>query len=147
MITIYKNKEEIPQDSKVIEMNDAFFNQKTSRVIDDRANEIIQKIDEVSVCDKYKIISKFQREVLNIDKLSTGCKTVLNILYFPEIIFSIKECGDNALDCIYKLDQGKVFSEYPVISLEMEEVQAVDKNGKYKFDSYDDLKEWWENVQ
>lgn len=146
MITVYKNKRDIPQSSKIVDMNDVYFNQHTSRVIDDRADYIIETIDGVRLCDKYKIVSKFQNEILNIDKLSTGCKTALNILYFPHYVFSIKECGDNALDCIYGLKEGNVFSEYPVISFDMEKVQVVDGTGKHNISSYDDLKVWWEDV-
>lgn len=47
---------------------------------------------------KCKIYSRFGEIVLDIDRLSTGCKTVLNVLYFPDEIFCLKECGKNALE-------------------------------------------------
>ena len=102
MITVYKLKN-IPKDMEVIELNDVFFNKYTSEKIDERASDIIQEIDQSNMVDKYTIRSRFDGSVLNIDKLSTGCKTVLNVMYNPDKIFDIRECGENALDMIYLL--------------------------------------------
>ena len=62
------------------------------------------------------------------------------------VVFSIKECGDNAIDVIYDLQEGRIYSEYPVISFDMSSVRAVDDNGEHIFESYEELKEWWEDV-
>lgn len=146
MITVYKKKEDIPKNSKLVELNDIYFNRNTSQKLDSQAKKIINEIDGATLCEKYKIVSKFQKEVLNIDRLSTGCKTALNIYYNPEIVFSIKECGDNAIDVIYDLQEGRIYSEYPVISFEISSVRAVDENGEHIFETYEELKEWWEDV-
>lgn len=146
MITVYKKKEDIPKNCKLVELNDIYFNRHTSQKLDPQAKKIITEIDGATLCEKYKIVSKFQKEVLNIDRLSTGCKTALNIYYNPEIVFSIKECGDNAIDVIYDLQEGRIYSEYPVISFEMSSVRAVDDNGERIFETYEELKEWWEDV-
>ena len=146
MITVYKKKEDIPKNSKLVELNDIYFNRNTSQKLDSQAKKIINEIDGAALCEKYKIVSKFQKEVLNIDRLSTGCKTALNIYYNPEIVFSIKECGDNAIDVIYDLQEGRIYSEYPVISFEISSVRAVDENGEHIFETYEELKEWWEDV-
>ena len=53
-------------------------------------------IDNAKLVSKYKIVSKFNSVILDIDCLSTGCKTVLNVLYNPEKVFCLKECGINA---------------------------------------------------
>ena len=92
--------------------------------------------------DKFSILSKFDGNKLSIDKLSTGCKTVLNVMYNPDKVFDIRECGDNALDVLYALENGKVFCEYPVISAEMKSVVVGDAN-KQIISSYDELLEWW----
>ena len=98
MITIYKNRKDMPHDADYIELNDIFFNQNTVTKLDERAEKIVEQIDEAKLVSKYKIESKFNHVTLDVDCLSTGCKTVLNILYFPDKIFCIKECGDNALE-------------------------------------------------
>lgn len=146
MITIYKNKAYIPKDVELVEWNDLFFNQNIIERLDMRAEDIISKIDGAVLREDYRIISGINGELLNIDKLSTGCKTALNIYYFPEKVFSLKECGDNALDEIYAYQTGQVYSEYPVITLFMESVQIHDQDGKRVISDYEELKGWWQNV-
>ena len=43
MITIFKDKKDIPSDKEYVELNDVFFNQKTVSRIDDKASAIIEK--------------------------------------------------------------------------------------------------------
>lgn len=142
MITVYKKK---TNKIELISLNDIYFNKKTVELLDERANEIIKQIDHSEMINKYQIKSRFDNLCLNIDKLSTGCKTVLNIIYNPDKCFDIRECGDNALDVIYSLSQGNVYCDYPLISFDMEHVNVYDKNNINVIDSYESLKEWWSN--
>jgi len=142
MITIYKKSMAVKM--QVLEtLNDVFFNRNTVELLDEQANEIIKEIDQSEMLSRYTIRSRFNETVLNIDKLSTGCKTVLNIVYNPQKIFDIRECGDNALDMIYKLSFGNICCDYPMISFDMEAVQICDKFGQRVISSYEELKEWW----
>ena len=59
MITIFKNKRDIPGDMDYVELNDLFFNQNTVSKLDDRANAIVEKIDASKLIGKYKMESKF----------------------------------------------------------------------------------------
>ena len=88
MITVYRLNS-VPDDMETVTLNDVFFNRSTSEKLDDRASEIISKIDDAEMISKYMIRSRFDESALNIDKLSTGCKTVLNIMYNPEKGFDI----------------------------------------------------------
>lgn len=142
MITVYKMND-IPSAIELIRINDIFFNQNTAAMLDERAAYIIKKIDQSELVGKYAIKSRFDGMMLNIDKLSSGCKTVLNIMYNPDKIFDICECGDNALDEIYALEQGRICCEYPLISFEMKSVNVVEKGALRTIDSYEALKEWW----
>lgn len=142
MITVYKEKA-IPKTMELVMLNDIFFNKFTAGKLDDKAADIIFKIDQSLMVDRFSIKSRFDGAVLNIDKLSSGCKTILNILYNPDKVFDIRECGENAIDAIYALETGNITCEYPLISFEMKKVIAVDKKGSIEFDSYDELKEWW----
>lgn len=146
MITIYKNKADIPENAELVEWNDLFFNQNIIERLDMSAGDIIRKIDGAVLREDCRITSGINGDLLNIDKLSTGCKTALNIYYFPEKVFSLKECGDNALDEIYGYGTGQVYSEYPVITLFLESVQISDRNGKRVISDYEELKGWWQNV-
>lgn len=127
-----------------IELNDIFFNQNTAARLDDRAAKYIQMIDHSEFLSKYKIRSRFEDIVLNTDQLSTGCKTVLNVLYYPEKVFCLKECGNNALEILYDFEQGHVYSEYAMIPFGKECVNVQTKEGRV-INEYEELKEWWEN--
>ena len=140
MITIFKNKKDIPDDMHYVELKDVYFNQNTVSVLDDRAGAIVEKIDASRLIGKYKIESKFNGVTLDIDCLSTGCKTVLNVLYFPEKVFCLKECGDNALEVLYSLEAGTVYSDYAIIPFDMDKVKVSDKNGTRIISDYEELK-------
>ena len=145
MITVYKKKH-IPKGMELVTINDIYFNKYTANLLDERAGVIISEIDKSEFVSKYAIKSRFDGMSINIDRLSTGCKTVLNVVYNPEKIFDIRECGENALDYIYLLPQGNVFCDYPFISFDMTSVQIYDKkSGIQIIDDYDKLKEWWES--
>ena len=142
MITVYKKKN-VPEDMELVSLNDVFFNKKTVLSLDERAKDIIARIDHSKMLSQYTISSRFDGVTLNIDKLSTGCKTALNIMYNPDKIFDIRECGDNALDVIYMLPVGNVYCDYPLISFDMNKVSVYEKKGLREIESYEDLKEWW----
>lgn len=147
MITIYKNKKDIPGNMDYVELNDVFFNQNTVSKLDDRAGAIVEKIDASKLIGKYKIASKFNGVTLDIDCLSTGCKTVLNVLYFPDKVFCLKECGDNALEVLYGLEAGAVYSNYAVIPFDMAAVEVSDEKGTKVISDYEELKEWWNSEE
>ena len=144
MITVFKKKPS-SKTMELVVMNDIYFNQNTVSLLDERAKEIIRQIDHSDMLSPFSIRSRFDGMALNIDKLSTGCKTALNVLYNPDKVFDIRECGDNALDVIYALPQGNVYCAYPMISFAMTKVAASDKKGIREIDSYEELKEWWKN--
>ena len=149
MITIYRKKEDFTNRNFpniiCVDVNDVYFNSITSQLIDDRARAIISKIDGAVLEEKYKIRSKFNDTLLDIDKLSTGCKTALNVLYYPHVLVNIKECGDNALEVIFGMEDGSIYSDYPMIPFDFEEVKVVDYKGEQIISNYDELKEWWED--
>ncbi len=145
MITIFKNKLDIPNDMEYIELNDLFFNQNTSVLIDKRAEKFIETIDDAKLIGKYKILSRFDDVAIDIDRLSSGCKTVLNVLYYPDKVFCLKECGNNALEILYHLEKGYVYSEYALIPFTIDSVMVETRSMKKIISDYEELKEWWED--
>lgn len=143
MITIFKDKKDIPSGKEYVELNDIFFNQNTASIIDSKANTIIEIIDGSKLIGKYKMISKFNGTVLDIDCLSTSCKTVLKVMYFPDKVFCLKECGDDALKILYGLENGMVYSDYAIIPFDMSGVNVSDEKGTRMILDYEELKEWW----
>lgn len=142
MITIFKKKR-IPYE--IISLNDMYFNKYTVNLLDDRAKNVVAAIDDSELIDNYTMRSRFDNTLLNTDKLSSGCKTVLNIMYNPDKVFDLRECGENALDFIYSLENGMVYCEYPMISFDMKEVKVYDSSNEHVICDYDELKAWWEN--
>jgi hypothetical protein len=147
VITIFKNKSDIPQDMEYVELNDVYFNQNTASVLDEKAKKIIDIIDESELISKYKIRSRFDDITLDTDKLSAGCKTVLNVMYNPEKVFCMKECGSNALEVLFALSSGNVYSNYALIPFEMDSVNVQTSSGEKVINDYEELKEWWENEE
>lgn len=147
MITIYKAKKDIPQDMEYVELNDVFFNKNTVLVLDDNAKKIVEQIDEAQLEGKFKIKSKFNGVILDVDCLSTGCKTVLNVFYFPQKVFCMKECGDNALEVLYALKHGAAYSDYAIIPFDMNEVKVYDGSKSRVINDYEELKEWWSDEE
>lgn len=145
MITVFKNKLDIPNNMEYIELNDLFFNQNTTALIDKRAEKFIETIDGAKLIGKYKILSRFDDVAIDIDKLSAGCKTVLNVLYYPDKVFCLKECGNNALEILYNLEKGYVYSEYALIPFTMDSVMVQTRSMKKIISDYEELKEWWED--
>lgn len=44
VITIFKNKNDIPQDMEYVELNDIYFNQNTAIMLDEKAQKVIEII-------------------------------------------------------------------------------------------------------
>lgn len=147
MITIFKNRKDIPQNKEYIELNDIFFNQNTARKLDERAEQFIERIDASKLLSKYRIRSRFDDIILNTDQLSTGCKTVLNVFYYPDKVFCLKECGNNVLEVLYNFEKGSVYSEYAMIPFDIDKVAVWTSGGIRVIDDYEELKEWWKNEE
>jgi hypothetical protein len=45
VITIFRDRKDIPRDKEYVELNDVFFNQNTAAKLDGRADRIIEEID------------------------------------------------------------------------------------------------------
>ena len=108
---------------------------------------LFKEIDDSKLLSRYKIQSRFDDVALDIDKLSAGCKTVLNVLYYPDKVFCLKECGNNALKVLYRLENGFVYSDYAMIPFDMERVTVRNQNTKRIIDDYEELKEWWSDEE
>lgn len=49
---------------------------------------------------------------VSIEYISTGCKTVLNCLAFPDKVFFAEECGKNALKVLLQRKQASIYFDY-----------------------------------
>ena len=144
MLTIYKNKKDIPTDKEYVELNDLFFNMNTAFLLDDRAKVIIRDVDSSAMISRYKIRSRFNGDVLNTDKLSTSCKTVLNVMYYPDKVFCLKECGEEAVEILFAFEKGAVYSDYAMIPFDFDKVEVCSGGRIAVIDDYEELKTWRE---
>ena len=48
-----------------------------------------------------------------IRNLSSGCKTLLNIIKHPDKVVCVEECGPNILKMIFKMDNIKIYMSRP----------------------------------
>ena len=71
----------------------------------------------------------------------------MNVVYYPDKVFCLKECGNNALEVLYGLEDGYVYSEYALIPFDMDAVVTQTKEGKKIISDYEELKEWWNNEE
>lgn len=126
MINIYTEKE----DSKDwILKNDLYFNLNTSNEeMTDNDKKLIQKVDEARLTPDKHIETKYG--LGTIRNLSSGCKTLLNIVKHPDKVVCVEECGPNVLEIIFKMDNIKIYMSRPTLV-------NIPKDMKMKFNDSD----------
>ena len=111
MIDIYTEKK---ASKEWIIQNDLYFNLHTGNE-DMSENEInlIQQVDEAKLTPDKRIETKYG--LGTIRNLSSGCKTLLNIVKHPDKVVSVEECGPNVLNIIFKMDNIKIYMSRPTL--------------------------------
>ena len=109
MIDIYTEKE----DSKDwILQNDLYFNLNTSNEkMSEKEIDLIRQVDEAKLTPDKHIETKYG--LGTIRNLSSGCKTLLNIVKHPEKVVCVEECGPNVLKIIFAMDNIKIYMSRP----------------------------------
>lgn len=107
-LVIYRTKEEVPDGFEVIEDNDEFFDYATTLdPSSDVQNLIVSKIDEGKIVSAQTFIGRTPEfGTLFKNNLSTGSKTLLNIINHKDICFDCVECGYNAIALLPYLTDG-----------------------------------------
>lgn len=110
-LMVYRSSKDVPDTLKIIACNDSFFNTHTLLQDTVETQKVLQSIDEVSYFDANRVSVDRDKEgtIIYSKLLSTGCKTVLNIMYNPKsYCFDVIECGDNALRHIAQFTEGNI---------------------------------------
>lgn len=96
MIDIYTER----KDSKDwIFYNDLYFNLNTGNEdMSQKEIDLIQQVDEAKLTPDKHIETKYG--LGTIRNLSSGCKTLLNIVKHPDKVVNVEECGPNVLRII-----------------------------------------------
>ena len=112
MIDIYTEK----KDSKDwIIQNNLFFNLHTgNEEMSEKDKKKIKQIDgAILTLDKH---IETQYGLGTIRNLSSGCKTLLNIVKHPEKVVCVEECGPNVLKIIFAMDNIKIYMSRPTLA-------------------------------
>lgn len=109
MIDIYTERKESPD---WILKNDLYFNLNTANeeMSEEDRKLILQADDAVLTADKH-IETKYGLGVIR--NLSSGCKTLLNIVKHPDKVVCVEECGPNILKMIFQMDHIKIYMSRP----------------------------------
>ena len=111
MIDIYTKK----MDSKDwILQNDLYFNLNTANEeMSKNEVDLIQQIDKAKLTLDKHIETKYG--LGTIRNLSSGCKTLLNIVKHPDKVVNVEECGPNVLKVIFAMDNIKIYMSRPTL--------------------------------
>jgi hypothetical protein len=138
MLNIITSKEKVKDVGKYVAYNDAFFVKYTQ-------GEKITAQDEKAIMsiDKAKLITsgegvrdRFETPygIIGEGQLSTGCKTLLNIMHHKEKVFDCIESGGNVHEwlskycCEYSIDVSVVYTES---TFKIAKGAVVTVNGRY----------------
>lgn len=124
--------------NRVVDYNDIYFN-KIRLENNSITTKIMEEIDKAHYSSESTFIGRDKSlGALNKNLLSTGCKTLLNIAYNPNVCFSVAECGPNALYALSKLNNGIVYWENPVLFLTEDTKCDIEYKGKH-YNKYSDF--------
>lgn len=112
MIDIYTEK----KDSKDwIIQNDLYFNLNTgNEEMTENEKKLILQVDEAKLTSDKHIETRYG--LGTIRNLSSGCKTLLNIVKHPDKVVCVEECGPNVLKIIFAMDNIKIYMSRPTLT-------------------------------
>ena len=99
MINVYTEKKNLKD---WIFQNDLYFNLNTgNEEMSQKEIDLIQQVDEAKLTPDKHIETKYG--LGTIRNLSSGCKTLLNIVKHPDKVVNVEECGPNVLRILFTL--------------------------------------------
>ncbi len=139
MIYVYTNKQ---QDSENwILKNDWYFNLYTSNekfTEEDKA--MIWQIDHAKLTEDKHIETRYG--LGTIRNLSSGCKTMLNVMKNPNKVVNADECGKNVLDILFSMEKISLFMSRPERIHIRENVKICFNNTDVVM-GYQGYEHWW----
>ncbi len=132
MLNVYVKREDIGNGTEIIDSNDILFNYDlyNNLQVSPLIKNIMKSIDKAEYLQGMDMRSKFGN-ITSMENLSTGCKTIINIVNHPEAIINCIECGDNVLHKILRyLKTGNVLFEIIPSNVDMPiNVNIISKQG------------------
>lgn len=109
MIYVYTNKQ---NSGDWILQNDWYFNLYTSNEsFTKEEKKLIEQIDHARVTDDKHIETRYG--LGTVRNLSSGCKTLLNVMKHPDKVVNADECGKNVLDVLFSMDGIHLYMSRP----------------------------------
>lgn len=98
---------------------------------------ILSTIDKARYCSNKSFYGRSSDEIpVGKNQLSTGTKTLLNVINNPELCFDLRECGDNALELLPLITDGTVYWDMPFIAYMGDANCDIIYNDKHYTDFY-----------
>ena len=138
MIDIYTEKKE---SKDWILQNDLYFNLNTgNEEMSQNETELIWQVDEAKLTPDKHIETKYG--LGTIRNLSSGCKTLLNIVKHPEKVVCVEECGPNVLKIIFTMDNIKIYMSRPIL-VDIQDNVQIRFNGADIVTGSKGYNAWW----
>ena len=126
MIDIYTNK--INSNDWILQ-NDLYFNLNTgNEEMSLKEIDLIWQIVEAKLTPDKHIETKYG--LGTIRNLSSGCKTLINIVKHPDKVVNVEECGPNVLRIIFAMENIKIYMSRPTLF-------DIPDNAKIRFNNSD----------
>ena len=131
-LTVYTNKNDIENSGKdLVIINDLFFDSETVLSNSSLVKKILSDIDKAEYNSDLTFIGRTKElGALNKSMLSTGTKTLLNIIQHPDKCFSVCECGNNVLSLLPLISEGSIYWRVPAVAYSGSSDCSIICNGK-----------------
>lgn len=134
---VYRTKSDIPTSIPYILSNDNHFS-LTSLKNTELEALVLKTVDKAEFVDSRTVQTRTKGVKVPKEYLSTGVKTLLNIICCPDMCFDLAECGNNALCCLPYIHEGHVFWKIPVAICDFDSECDIVCEGKH-FTSFFDF--------
>ena len=76
--------------------------------------DLIQQVDNAKLTPDKHIETKYG--LGTVRNLSSGCKTLLNIVKHPDKVVCVEECGPNVLKIIFAMNNIRIYMSRPTLT-------------------------------
>lgn len=115
---VYTKKSDIENAGlELITLNDMYFDYDTDLVDSELVQLILSTVDRAEYNGSFTFIGRSKSlGALNKCMLSTGTKTLLNVIAHTDKCFDVCECGDNALSILPEIKSGNIYWRIPAVA-------------------------------
>ena len=133
-LNIYINESSIPSTLTYVFNNDALFEYDWLNKAILKGNKVVlkvmQDIDGAKSVDGLEMTDRFGNKNISTVHLSTGAKTIINIINHQNYCISLIECGTNAVRRALQLKEGTILLSYAIPGSDIAVDVIVHRNGQ-----------------